>query len=206
MDATLPFSTVENKEFVKLLKLLQSRYRPVPRQTIQRKVIGEFKIIRTQIKNFICNEIFSKISLTLDGWSARTYRSYLVITKHWVDENWNMQSVLLDFFIISSPHDGENVCTIILEILKDCKIEERCVFITSDSGSEMFKGMKLLEKSLKKSGFHNRCIAHIINLSVQAACAEIQSSLSNLRNVINSIRISVKRRERFQELRNGLNL
>ncbi len=65
--------------------------------------------------------------------------------------------------------------------------------------SEMRKEMRLLEKSLGKSVFHTRGIARIVNLTVLAAYAESQSCLQDLRIVVQQIRTSVKRRERFEE-------
>ncbi len=67
----------------------------------------------------------------------------------------------------------------------------------------MCKGMKLFEKFLGKSVFHTRYIAHIINITVQTAYTEIQSCLYDLRNVVPSIRTTVKRRESFEELKMG---
>ncbi len=59
MDTGLPSTTVENREFVKLLKLLQPRYRPVLRQTIQRRILEYFKIQRTRIMDFLVSKSHS---------------------------------------------------------------------------------------------------------------------------------------------------
>ncbi len=47
VDAVLTFITVKNREFVKLLILLQPLYRPVSRQKIQRRILEDFKIQQT---------------------------------------------------------------------------------------------------------------------------------------------------------------
>ena len=67
VDAVLPFSIVENEEFIQFAKLLQPRYVSPSRQTIQRRVLNEYANFKDKPRNQICAKIESKISITVDG-------------------------------------------------------------------------------------------------------------------------------------------
>ena len=62
----------------------------------------------------------------------------------------------------------------------------------------MIKACNLLEDELGLTRINIRCIAHVINLAIRAAFNVISSSISTLRKFIGAIRVSVKRREKFE--------
>lgn len=76
--------------------------------------------------------------------------------------------------------------------------------ITSDNGSEMCRGLQLLQTTQERPIFHARCMAHIIKVAVKAAFRTIHASIGSLRNLISAIRMSGKRREKFDHLKNAL--
>lgn len=117
-----------------------------------------------------------------------------------------MNSVVLDFVRFPSPHDGENVHFILLELLDAWNIKGKLYAITTDNGSGMCRGIGPLSEDLRRPCFHLRCISPVINLSVKAAFGKINGTISSLRNLVAATRVSVNRRERFYELRNTLNL
>ncbi|KAK8538205.1 hypothetical protein V6N12_044340 [Hibiscus sabdariffa] len=43
------------------------------------------------------HSVSSRICFTCDGWSACTSRSYFALTAHYVDNNWKLQSKILNF-------------------------------------------------------------------------------------------------------------
>ena len=73
----------------------------------------------------------SKVSITIDGWCSRVFKSYIVITGHWIDSNWNMRSILLEFARFPSPHDGLAVHSIIKNCLLKWGIDKKVCSITS---------------------------------------------------------------------------
>ena len=73
--------------------------------------------------------------------------------------------------------------------------------ITTDNGAEMKRSLSLLETVLNKSDLDVRCPAHIINLAVKAGFNEIHSCIEGIISLIAAIRVSMKRRERFLELK-----
>lgn len=117
-----------------------------------------------------------------------------------------MKSALLEFIRFESPHDGNHVRKVLLEYLDDWKIKNRLSAVTTDSGSEISKAMRLLKSDLSSSDFHVTCIAHVVNLAVKTAFGKIYANITSIRKVIQFIRLFGKRRERFEEIRTFLNL
>ena len=49
-------------------------------------------------------------------------------------------------------------------------------------------------------------MAHIVNIAAKAAFTIIHKSASSIRKIVGAIRVSIKRRERFDSLKEALNL
>lgn len=54
-----------------------------------------------------------KVRFTVDAWSSRVYRGYMVISVHLIDHCCNLHSTLLDFVRFPTPHTGEAAAEII---------------------------------------------------------------------------------------------
>ena len=48
-------------------------------------------------------------SLTTDLWSGPDHESYICLTTHFFDLEWNFCRLLLDIFLCTSRHNGENI-------------------------------------------------------------------------------------------------
>jgi hypothetical protein len=60
-----------------------------------------------------------KISFTLDAWTSSNVISFLGITCHFIDSDWNLKDVLLDFIYLTGSHTGENIMKEFLKCTKD---------------------------------------------------------------------------------------
>ena len=45
-------------------------------------------------------DILGKISFTLDVWTSPSTKSFLAITAHYIDKDWKLRNVLVDFIQI----------------------------------------------------------------------------------------------------------
>jgi hypothetical protein len=45
----------------------------------------------------------------LDAWTSSNVLAFLGITCHFIDANWDLKEVLLDFVHLSGSHSGENM-------------------------------------------------------------------------------------------------
>jgi len=92
------------------------------------------------------------------------------ITAHFIDGNFKIQNVLIDFSLIPYPHGGQQIMEKLREIITEFKIEKKLIALTSDNASNNIKAFKILKNWLKNYSseeiIHFRCFAHIINLSI----------------------------------------
>ncbi|XP_031279086.1 zinc finger BED domain-containing protein RICESLEEPER 2-like [Pistacia vera] len=63
--------------------------------------------------------VSGRICLTYDIWSSCTTDEYISLTAHYVDENWELQSKILNFCHIPPPHSGALLSEIVYDFLKD---------------------------------------------------------------------------------------
>ncbi|BBN03751.1 hypothetical protein Mp_2g26060 [Marchantia polymorpha subsp. ruderalis] len=147
------------------------------------------------------------IALTLDCWSSRVMRGYMVITVHWIDEEWKLQSVVLEFRYFPPPHNQHTTSDLILSVVKDYNMWSKIKAITSDSGGEMPLAMVIVRENLNdqyslrlEDGFHIRCICHVINRVVCDATHFIKKEVQMLRQILKAVRGSVAIRVKFSEL------
>jgi hypothetical protein len=55
-------------------------------------------------------------------WTSPNFLSFLAITCHYIDINWDIKNILLDFVDICGPHTGENIANSFLKSVQDMNI------------------------------------------------------------------------------------
>jgi nucleoside-triphosphatase THEP1 len=149
------------------------------------------------------------VALTLDGWSSRVMKGYLVITVHWIDEDWAIRHAVLEFTYFPRPHNQETTSALIISILKEFNIHTRVRAITTDSGGEMIPAIDRVRRHLidnlavnvgTSENFHIRCVCHVINRSVVDAIGMMKSEVGKIRNLLKLIRGSGQMRQKYADL------
>ena len=105
-----------------------------------------------------------------------------------------MRKVLLECVRFPTPRGGHSVHTVINSCLSRWDLQKKPCAITSDNGSDMCNGIKIVQEIVLTANLHVRCLAHIASLS------KIHKSVCSVRQLINIFRLSVHRRELFQTL------
>lgn len=106
-----PFSIVEDKEFVKLLKMLN----PGTGYDLPSR-----KSLSTSLLSVLYNETYDKVmfdiaangnfvSITTDGWTSIKNEGYIAVTTHFIDNNCELKSYLLSCFMYSESHTSDNL-------------------------------------------------------------------------------------------------
>lgn len=127
-----------------------------------------------ELKTEIAN-VSGKISVTLDAWTSTNSLAFLAIRVHWMVQNWNYQSKLIDFAHIEGDHTGFSLSRIFTDCLTRLEIPfTKILAVTLDNATnnDTFS-LWLEEHGINAVDHRMGCMAHIINLSVQ----DIMSSL-----------------------------
>ncbi|CAG8802254.1 21932_t:CDS:2, partial [Gigaspora rosea] len=64
----------------------------------------------------------SKLSFTSDLWTSPNNKSYISVTAHYINENWALKEITIDFGLLSRKHNGVNIANGFFRILEDYNI------------------------------------------------------------------------------------
>lgn len=125
----------------------------------------------------------SRITLSMDGWSAPNDISLLGVVGHWIDQHCNLKTTLLGLRRLNA-HDGSEIAEILGSIITDYKIEDKIAAFQMDNASNNDTALTALMSKrpsiwLVAEPFKQkrlRCFGHIINLVVKALLFGTRSS------------------------------
>ncbi|CAG8855993.1 19542_t:CDS:1, partial [Gigaspora margarita] len=181
---TLPFSIVSSESFATVLRYLNANIDLPSHKTIKSTIQSAFVVMQKDVK-ILLEQVFSKISVTLDIWTSRANVPFLCITAHWIDNEWKLNKILLDICMLPHPHTGEEIDIQLRSVFAAFNITDKILCATTDGGSNMILAMQLLKKNLVLQNhlFHflpRRCLAHILNLIVTSGLSPIKSSIEKV--------------------------
>lgn len=194
-----PFSIVESAEFRNMIQVLQEDALIISRGTLQTRVASEKQDCIARIKLRL-QKTTSRISLAVDAWSSAVMPGYICVTAHFIDQNWEKQSLILRYCRFETRHSSDAFATLMEDIIQSWGLRTKLEAITTDHASDVVAGVSKLRPLLRtrpedKSLFfvHVKCFAHVINVAVKECLVHIASEISAIRSAISSIRSSVKR-------------
>jgi len=170
---SLPYNFVEYEGIREWIKYINPNVDMKCRNTtvlyVEKEYIEEmekFKQMMSKIPNRIC--------LTCDVWTAITFEGYICLTAHFVYENWNLTSKILNFCRMKPPHTGVELENVVFDCLKQWGIDKKIFSLTLDNVStnnilqDILKNHLWVHRNLLCDGefFHVRCGAHTLNLIV----------------------------------------
>lgn len=135
------------------------------------------------------------------------------ITAHWIDDEWNLRHTLLEFVEFESPHTGSNMAQLVVQTLEFYSLVNKLFCVTTDNASNNDTMVEELSDALWQRGVnwdatthHIRCLAHIINLVVQAlvqslnvdAKSPFKCTLDKIRELAKATRLGSKKPASFR--------
>src|SRR6266511_3959327 len=169
-----------------MLSILNPQYQVSGKKNVKNVILKQFEKKRERIASFIKN-IPGKVALTTDIWSSLKFEGFLGVTIHFIDENWVLKHFTLDIFRFKGSHTGQAIADEIYKILVEFGLETKTIAITTDNGSNMVLGTRLLKSTLTDSFIHCRCVAHVLNLVVGAGLKIVKEHIKKLRKLIKMI-------------------
>jgi hAT family C-terminal dimerisation region/BED zinc finger len=220
----MPFTVVESPCFRKFVRMLKPETVIPSADTIKRETISMFDTEKNRVRAMLQGAP-GKLSFAVDAWTAANMKPFLGVTVHWIDCEWHLHNVMLDFALLSGPHSGENLCAVFKSACTDFGVLDKLLAITTDNASNNDAFLAQLEDDCHLHGInfskdenHVRCVAHVLNIAVQALLETLQSDaldseddflaasdaraglshcIPRLRRLVVKIRSSPQRREMF---------
>nr|KAJ0195633.1 hypothetical protein LSAT_V11C700382370 [Lactuca sativa] len=169
----LSFKFVENESFIEY------------KNALNEKVVLPYRtIISNKVTDYFVEE------------KAKLFTSsYIVVTTHFIDEDWVMHKRIIKFKSLDS-HKGEDIGLTLLTCLQEYGINN-VMTITVDNASANDKAIEILMKQLPKfcdggKEFHIRCMVDILNLIVRDGFDQHQSSIKCMQKDFKYIRNSTQ--------------
>ncbi|CAH2991631.1 unnamed protein product [Chilo suppressalis] len=183
----MPFSCVEKPGLQKFTSVICPRYKFPSRTTVTSLVDQRYITTKAILKNKLRET--ENIALTSDILTlTNSTRSFLVMTAHFFNASENsvpeLETVTLTAQRMYQAHTADYIRECFEDILKEFSIEKNSIHsMTTDGGSNMVLAVK------KFLGDNKRipCMAHLINLVVDAALTKDNSPVLELANQVKSI-------------------
>ncbi|CAB4424784.1 unnamed protein product [Rhizophagus irregularis] len=202
-----PFRVVESVSFREFIASLNSGFHVPSRHTIRNKIDEKYIHYRNNVIKLF-QENNSKIAFTSDMWTSDTGAPYMVLTAHWINNEWNLKHAVIAFQRFPHPHTGLQIQKVTYKILQDFSIATKALAITIDNGANQVAAMKLLTTTLSNElqvDFNViRCGAHSIALVVNAGLGKVRNIINKVRAFIIEIRKSPKKEQELSTFATNL--
>lgn len=88
--------------------MLNSEFVYPKRTALKPKVVERFKLMPNSVIKILRNNS-SKIAFTIEGWTSVVDKSFYGITAHCIDNNFQLQSLVIDFTASNEYHMGRDI-------------------------------------------------------------------------------------------------
>lgn len=143
-------------------------------------------------------------------WTSSTGAPYMVLTAHWINNEWNLKHAIIAFQRFSHPHIGLQIQRATYKILQEFSIATKALAITIDNGANQVAAMKLFTTTLSSKlqvDFNViRCGAHSIVLVVNAGLEKVRIIINKVRAFIIEIRKSPKKEQELSTFTTNLHV
>ncbi|XP_031106503.1 zinc finger BED domain-containing protein RICESLEEPER 2-like [Ipomoea triloba] len=201
----LPFIFVEGQGFKRFIAVACPRFKIPSRWTVSRDIHVIYEEEKLKLKCLFRGNT-QRVSITTDSWTSIQRINYMVVTAHFIDEDWKLHKKIISFIPVTS-HKGQYIA----KALENCLLEWglRNVFtVTVGNASSNDTALGFLKRKLLSWGsstvkckyLHMRCIAHILNLVVQDGLKECDTAVKKVREVVRYVRNSPARLKKFRDL------
>ena len=183
-----PFQTVNDAGFRQLLKALEPRYEYPDRKTISTIYMPRlYAREKERIGRAMAN--VNSFALTTDIWTSRSNQAYTGLTVHYVDQEFNLQSHLLETKEFPESHTGANIAEELETIMDEWKLHKQGLSaITTDNGSNVVSAINMLEC------MRMPCFSHTLQLAVERVLKlpRVSTALARCRRLVSHFNHSAK--------------
>ncbi|KAI8534543.1 hypothetical protein RHMOL_Rhmol10G0098500 [Rhododendron molle] len=208
-----PFMHMEHVLFDKFMKTVSPYRQKISRTTAETDSLATYNLQKKRLVTTL--KFVNRISITTDLWKSGQKIHYMVVTGHFIDDDWKLQKRVLKICYVPPPHSRVVIADAFYKCITGWGIENKVASITMDNASyndltlKNLQGtFKLLKKKLLFDGklFHVRFCALILNLMVQDGLSVIGGVIEWVREAVKYLVASESRLIQFSEIAKQLQL
>lgn len=172
-----PFSMVEDNGFKAFVTALNPAYQLPSRHSISKTCIQAlYEECLHKVKDIVKQGV--KFCITTDCWTSRNTVSYIAVTVHFLNDNFDLYTILLECRSMDTSHTSENLALELKDIVENWGIQDKILLAVSDNAVNIKNAIKI-----KLNYPYFGCFAHTINLIVKDGLKNVEVS-----NIINKVR------------------
>ncbi|CAI5986962.1 unnamed protein product [Closterium sp. NIES-64] len=103
-------------------------------------------------------ELGCRVSFTIDMWTSPNNRAWLVVTGHWIDEGYQLRTMVFEFQEIHGQHTGKQMARVVEDTVVQWGLETRCLGFTSDNASSNTAAFRWMSEEGGGQCFFNSCM------------------------------------------------
>ncbi|MBW0518687.1 hypothetical protein O181_058402 [Austropuccinia psidii MF-1] len=116
-----------------------------------------------------------------DAWTSPNVTAYMAVTGNFLDQDFNLTSILLGLLEIEGPHSGVSLATHFLSILHQYDLEDRITRITANNASRnssMVNEIASMAETFNASTHAIGCMAYVLHLVARDGIKALSEGVS----------------------------
>lgn len=197
----LPLGVIDHICFKNFSASLNPDFKLMSCKTLIQDIVKTYMSEKKKLKELFVNSS-QRFSLSADIWTSAQDFSYMRLTAHCINEEWELQQKIISFRLFIDP-DGEIIGQAIEECLSLWGIDNLWT-ITMDDASSSDVAVRTLTRMFNKNRllldgqlFHMKCFTCFLNHIVKDMIEEAHGSLDHIRNSIVHVWSSKSRLKKF---------
>lgn len=188
IDSYHPFSLVEERGFLKFCRNIPGYVLP-SRKTVSQKMLPALyestkASVTEKLKQSVSSSEVQKICLTSDLWTSRANESYIAVTGHYINDSFELKSILISCQNFEGSHTSENISAALLEMANEWNLTGKINFVVTDNAANIQRSLTDLRWK------HYGCYAHTLNLIVQDAIKNVETNITKLKKIVRHFKTS----------------
>nr|CAI5847868.1 unnamed protein product [Callosobruchus analis] len=194
-----PISIVEDAEFKRFTHMLNPGYALPTRKTVTNILLPALYLSELErVKNNL--KIAESVCITTDSWTSANNESFTAVTAHYLTDNLEIRSHLLECIQSEERHTAENISTLLLQVVSTFFVENKITACTTDNAANIVAAVRGCQWR------HIPCFAHCINLIVQEGVREISETTKKVTNIVEFFKRSSHALAKLQRTQEQMNL
>ena len=155
----MPISTTDGEGFRELMHFMEPGYNIPSRATVTTRLEARYKNKKTELKTQLSA---ANVALTTDCWTALTTESYITMTCHYIENDWQLKSAVLLTESLSERHTADNLADKLNQAVESWGLTGRVIACVHDNARNIVSANNPAHVSWKSVS----CFAHTLNLAV----------------------------------------